>query len=229
MIDPDGMLPARIFFEPGPGGVEDPRSGYIPGAAFFISRMFAQTTHGPGRGPRMRPSEIAEERRQIDFARTNAVLKGRLAEALSKLDSDCFEALERSGLSSGDLAAIGQSINFYDATTSLGSLRQDQITGNGIRTSLANSYPGVNAYVISDRSGKPTNNVVIKANYYGGAAAKDPVEQNAILVHEALHVAFRIGDQELRSRLQVPTRFGMTGLEDSPAISDWLQAGCPKQ
>ena len=77
-----------------------------------------------------------------------------------------------------------------------------------------------------DRNGTLTNSVVLKPNFYGGTVARSTEEQNTTLVHETLHVAFRMGDQDLRMHLSVPDRFGP---EDSAAVSDWLNADCSRR
>jgi RHS repeat-associated protein len=49
--DPDGLLPGKIRFDPGPGGSEDPRPGWFPGSSFFFSRWYAPAFIPPsGRG-----------------------------------------------------------------------------------------------------------------------------------------------------------------------------------
>jgi hypothetical protein len=111
-------------------------------------------------------------------------------------------------------------VRFYDTNSVLGNLTQHQLLANGDQRTIRNTgYYGGSAFVI-----RGYNAIFIQPNFWGGTESRPRREQDAILVHELLHVVFPIGEG-IRNSLQIPGRFGP---EDSPAITDWLLADCPR-
>jgi hypothetical protein len=100
-------------------------------------------------------------------------------------------------------------------------------------------YGVARAYVLTDRSGRLTNQIVLRANFFSlpwkvtGTPGPDDESwgQNITLVHELLHYYHGLGDVDLAGFLGIPARFGpmVDRLGASSAISRWLQAGCPKE
>ncbi len=77
--------------------------------------------------------------------------------------------------------------------------------------SLTQYATGAGAAVISDAAGNSTNNVILTSSYFDGTNTyMDPdvaIQQNATLVHEALHVALNLDDVALANFLSKPGTF----------------------
>jgi RHS repeat-associated protein len=147
-------------------------------------------------------------------------LRGKLKQALTNLAARCKKLLPFDKLS--NLAA---SLNFYDArqATGDGAIKgTDIVPGGTPKTLFQATQPGDAAWVMRTKTGQWTSNVVI-----GPAWGISP--QDAVLVHEATHIARRQDDNDLWKFAQSQGAVGNSNLTPSANLTNWIAAGCPDE
>ena len=139
-----------------------------------------------------------------------------LNRALNKLDPNCIRQL-------GSLSVLKVSagnVRFWDARRQAdGLLSASNVVPGASNARLMDLNYGAYAYVINVGK-RITNHIVLRGDFF----LQSRRDQDITLVHELLHVHFKLDDDG------VARKFGFYERSDSSSarISEWLKNGCDK-
>jgi RHS repeat-associated protein len=178
-----------------------------------------------GNGPVSGSAPGGWSRRGADDTADKA-MRGMLNKTFDSLAADCTAALTGvTGMGMPALRNFGDSLNFYDArpNSQYANWTQNDVTGNGDSTTLAATLDpnDPSAATITRNAQLPA--VVLGANFYSNTGL-----QGATLVHEFLHAAMGVGDNQLFDAL---AKYGLKRNDQygTEEISTWFKEGCKKQ
>jgi RHS repeat-associated protein len=165
----------------------------------------------------------------------NAVQRDQLARSLTYLSGPCQNALKQDGIDLGKVASISADTNYWsvyvDPNETLAQITNSSAAGNtntvqqvvSASVAVTVTYPGANGQTVT------TNNVILGANYFYGVDALNQagvslaVQQNATLVHEALHTAGYGDDLQLAALLFPGMDFGKNQELASSVVGSYLR------